>query len=413
MVKKTATVTLYFDKRRALKDGTFPVKIALVFNRVTKMYALNFKFSIENWDKIFKGRKTNEFGDAKLELEAIKGRAIQIVQALDNFSFEAFEEIWYGKNIKALDKQNVFAFIEDRIKELIKEERIGTSQINASLLSSLKAFRKTLNFSDVTVVFLKEFEQFLLTQRKIGLSSIGIYLRELRVVVNLAIREKIMPQNTYPFAAENNGYIIPTGVGTKVALTFDELHEIKNFVPLEYKDQEDKARDFFIFSCFANGINFSDLCLLKYSNIQDNSIVFLRKKTKNKTRSKPIIIKVSITEPIQNVIDKWGNQAKYPDNYIFKELSNDMDAMEIDRRIRQFIKTTNKYIKRVQEKLNINKPLTTMVARHSFATILLRKGASKEFLKEGLGHTYITTTENYTHGFDDSEREKWANAMLE
>jgi len=54
----------------------------------------------------------------------------------------------------------------------------------------------------------------------------------------------------------------------------------------------------------------------------------------------------------------------------------------------------------------------TYTARHSFATVLKRSGASIEFISESLGHKSKQTTQNYLTNFEDEEKKKWANMLL-
>ena len=47
-----------------------------------------------------------------------------------------------------------------------------------------------------------------------------------------------------------------------------------------------------------------------------------------------------------------------------------------------------------------------MSARHSYATVLKRKGASALIISENLGHSSLKTTENYLDSFtNDVKRE--------
>lgn len=57
-------------------------------------------------------------------------------------------------------------------------------------------------------------------------------------------------------------------------------------------------------------------------------------------------------------------------------------------------------MKRIAKELDIIKPITTYYARHSFATILKRSGASTEFISDALGHSDLKTTKNYLAGFE-------------
>jgi integrase len=54
--------------------------------------------------------------------------------------------------------------------------------------------------------------------------------------------------------------------------------------------------------------------------------------------------------------------------------------------------------------------VTSYTARHSYATVLKRKGANIAFISESLGHTSLATTQFYLDSFDKDERIK--NAKL-
>lgn len=59
-----------------------------------------------------------------------------------------------------------------------------------------------------------------------------------------------------------------------------------------------------------------------------------------------------------------------PDNYLFPILEPGLSIREIENRIANFTRVTNKYLTRIAEKLGIPAKLTIYTARHSFATKL-------------------------------------------
>ena len=75
-----------------------------------------------------------------------------------------------------------------------------------------------------------------------------------------------------------------------------------------------------------------------------------------------------------------------------------------DRLTRQWVWTI---LKNCARKASLNKPITPHVLRHSFATHMLRRGASLRHLQELLGHSSITTTQVYTHLTDDHVRREF------
>ena len=59
----------------------------------------------------------------------------------------------------------------------------------------------------------------------------------------------------------------------------------------------------------------------------------------------------------------------------------------------------NRYLKQVGKLLHIDIPLTTYVARHSWATIAKNEGIPISLISEGLGHTSEKTTQIYLASF--------------
>jgi len=88
-----------------------------------------------------------------------------------------------------------------------------------------------------------------------------------------------------------------------------------------------------------------------------------------------------------------------------------MDANQQKQTIHQVIKMTNKYMKRIGEKLGIEGDLNTYAARHSFATTLQRTGAPISFIQGRLGHKKSTTTENYLAGFEPEQEAEYLSAL--
>jgi site-specific recombinase XerD len=59
----------------------------------------------------------------------------------------------------------------------------------------------------------------------------------------------------------------------------------------------------------------------------------------------------------------------------------------------------------------LEKPLSSYVSRHSWATIALRKGISVQVISEGMGHENEKTTRIYLASMDQSVIDK-ANAQI-
>ena len=95
-----------------------------------------------------------------------------------------------------------------------------------------------------------------------------------------------------------------------------------------------------------------------------------------------------------------GNKDKSPNNYVFPVLEPNINPLRQYELIELFTQSINDWLVKIKKKLNIEKRLTTYVARHTFSTVLKRSGVSTEFIQESLGHMNIRTTEKYLDSFE-------------
>jgi len=222
-------------------------------------------------------------------------------------------------------------------------------------------------------------------------TTVGIKLRPLRTIFNEAIEMGIIKrEKCYPFGRRK--YQIPTGRNIKKALTEDHISIIYYYQP-ECTDER-KAKDFWLFCYLGNGMNPKDLVYLKYKDICDGYLVFARAKTERATRNDPKPITVYINEDMREIMERWGNKDKDPDNFIFPIMNNNLDPLRQYELVTSFTHFINDKMVRIGNRLGIEKKLTTIVSRHSFSTQLKRTGASTEYIQEALGHTDKKTTEN-------------------
>jgi site-specific recombinase XerD len=141
------------------------------------------------------------------------------------------------------------------------------------------------------------------------------------------------------------------------------------------------------------GLSFTDLAYLTKKNIQDGRVVYRRRKT-HKNYSIKLYPKAAV---ILNELHQKG------DKYLLPILPNEVieDSLKAKQTIHQWIKTTNKYLKRLGMEVGIEASLTTYVARHTFATTAKKLGYSNELIAEALGHEYGNKITNiYLDSFD-------------
>ncbi len=110
------------------------------------------------------------------------------------------------------------------IKKLIQQGRLGTAISYHCSYNSLMTFRSNIRFTNITVNFLYQYEQWT-KDRGIAKATQGIYLRNLRAIFNEAIADGIISkEKCYPFGRRK--YQIPTGRNIKKALKLEQIEKI-------------------------------------------------------------------------------------------------------------------------------------------------------------------------------------------
>ncbi|RIJ45514.1 site-specific integrase [Maribellus luteus] len=404
------TTSILQDKRIKRKDGTYAVKLRITYNRIQKYYPINVHLSEDEWKNIFADPQNKSSKKKLLYFNEVENRALEIIRHLHPFSFNAFERKFNHNAKKNLDVQK---FMQEYIEKLNNEGRVGTAESYDSASKSFQTYietknRRKLRFWDITQEWLEDYEKWMIEQKK-SYTTIGIYLRSLRTIINLAIKEELMESNDYPFGKHK--YQIPSGKNIKKALQISDVGKIVKYVPVS--PNEERARDLWLFSYLCNGANVKDIAKLKYQDINDKRIYFVRAKTERSTKQQRQNISVVLVPEISKIIKKWGRKPVEAEAYIFEIISENDTPQQVLMKVRQATKTINKYMKRISDALELPVKVTTYTARHSFATVLKRSGAPTEFISESLGHKDLKTTENYLDSFEDDVKETYQKKLLD
>jgi integrase len=305
-MKASASVKIVLDTRyEKQKSNTFPVRVRITHNRKQKYYATSYEFTEKDWAKM-NGARPGELKDPLFEIRDIEKRAAKIIEKMPAFSFELFKK----KFENLADTKTLSGAFTAYSNELRQTGRIGTAISYECARESLKKYKGDKLLTEVTVEFLNEYEEWMKTQGRTT-TTIGMYLRALRSIINKAISEENFPKELYPFGRRR--YEVPKGRNIKKALTLQDIEKIYN---AQLSGTSEKSRDLWLFIYFCNGINAKDLCRLKYSNINRDFIEWERAKTV-RTKKSVEKIKAYLNEDMKRIIEKHGNRIK-PENYIFK-----------------------------------------------------------------------------------------------
>lgn len=402
---KKAVATLYqrLEKKRIKQNGKYGVSLRIYFNRKYEYYYTGIDLTEKDFEDVLNQNKDlrGQKRIIRTELNEKLTRANDIIKKLKIFTFDAFENL-YLKNKKIID--SVIDAFDDEIQELKKANRLGTAVSYENAKNSIEAFKQNLTFSEVTVSFLNEYKKWMTNDKGNSKTTVGIYLRALRVIYN----KQGIDESLYPFG--KGKFVIPKGSNKKKALTVQEIAKIYQYEapagsPLE------RSRDYWIFLYLCNGMNIKDFCFLKWKNFKGDKITFVREKTKN-TNDDEKPIEIYLKKQAIEILNKWAVRTLSKEDFIFPHLSNEMTTEQKRATYKQVGKNVNKYMKRIAKELGINRNVTTIYARHSFATVLKRSGAQVEMISELLGHSSVDVTKNYLDGFEEDQIIKKTDALI-
>lgn len=377
------------DARTQKSDGTSTIYYRITDKRKVTYLSSGLSLEPHYWDDS-KGVVKKNYTNAITFNISLNKRFIEIQRAIIEleddglFSIDSLKEKLNPK----IEKQSFRSFTEAVISEMFKRNQSSNALIYQTALNSLTRFKpsKGLMFTDITVRLLESYREHL---EKSGckVNTISHYLRTIRAIYNRAIKSKVVDRKYYPFSDIS----IKTERTAKRAFTKDVIKTIEH---LELPNiRMVIARDYYMLSFYLIGMNFTDMAYLTRANIVNGRIEYRRKKTGTE-------YSIKILDPIRDKFDDYFSQQR---KYLLPILPDHISegSLEAKKLIHQFIKTTNKYLKRISVQLELSKPCTTYTVRHSWATIAKRLGYSKELISEALGHQQGNQiTETYLDSFD-------------
>lgn len=292
------------------------------------------------------------------------------------------------------------------------------------LINKLDAFRKKRRMADITVAdmtveLLTRFDNFLHkweNEREPGKllhpNTIEVQFNILRTLVHRAIEVGIMEASKDPFLVFKY-----KGVKTiKEKLDDSEMERIIN-LELEEGSLIWHCKNYFLFSYYCAGIRAADLIQLRWGNVTVSGRLHYQMGKNHKERD------LLLVEQAIEILRHYQREDAKATDYIFPLLSNDAeyagyvtqadkDRMrpELRHKMYQDISSKNalinKYLKKIAEKAEIEKPLSMHISRHSFAHIAQELGAESSAIKNILGHSNLATTERYMGSFDTSKTDE-------
>lgn len=400
--KDGVTVAAMLDTGHPKKGGKYPVRIRVTYRRDRRYYPTGKDLTPEEWEMLGT-TKARALVAVRKDIESsyqIVRAAVEELAANGGFSLNALND-----RLKGAASDTVNTAFRTKIAELGKAGRVGSMVVYRGVLLGLERFAGArIQFNAITVPWLRKYASFLLSEGKTQ-TTVAIHMRHIRAILNDARRQGVIREAQYPFG--RGRYEIQEGEGRKMALTLKQIGMLARYE--DGSEATAKYRDYWLFLYLCNGINVADFVKLRYRDIVDGEICFVRQKTERTTRTRKEI-RVVIVPQMQAIINRWGNPP-LRNNFIFPVLDGSEDALRCKFKTQFLTRAINKRMHTIGEALGVGN-ISTYTARHSFATVLKRAGASIAYISESLGHQDLKTTENYLASFEREEREKNAAILI-
>lgn len=251
----------------------------------------------------------------------------------------------------------------------------------ATLARHLDNFRPGARLKDIDKDFCRDFAAYIKTAtvaggKRISSSSAVTYFSEFNAALNIALKRGLIPMNPVNLLEVEEKPIKEPK--QRDYLTIEELKALTATPIAEHIKKP------FLFSCFT-GLRFGDVRSLTWENIIVEDGVTKVKIGTQKT-GKFLIL------PIPNASDIIPERGTAKDgDFLFRYVSN----FWVNKKLNEWSNAAG--IK--------GKKITFHTARHTYATMLLTKGADLYTVSKLLGHTEIRTTQIYAEIIDKKKEE--------
>ena len=368
-------------------------------DRNTKLVALGLSVEPHYWNKDAEMLTSDCPERAILQSKidsalAVYRKKINRLEALDvpvNFD-TLFEPTTQKAGITIEDGFN--AEIE-RLESLGKINSATKHKYALQVLDGYKSVKTALEAIDLD--YLKGLELYL-RQRGNKDNSIATRFAIFKAIYNKAVKEGKVTVKQNPFTLFQVG-----SLWAKTRKRAIDKDDIQRLIDLEIADGHTTeyrrlARDLFLFSYFTAGMNFGDIARLRYKDIVKGRVNYSRHKTQK-------LLSFQLVPNALQIIEKYSRANHAQEDYIFPILdrSEHKTAQQIFNRLHKVLRKVNRELKTLGEQIGLKMPLTTYVARHTYATVLKRSGVSVALISESLGHSDLSTTQIYLDSFENSQ----------
>lgn len=389
--RSTLNVLFYIKKQKLLKTGEAPICMRITIDKRKQEIMVKRSIPVELWDQKKESSKGKDRAAKELNhyLDTTKAKILAIHHDLLEEGLEVTSESvrdrFYGRDTSKHTLLTIYAEQNRKCRELIgRDYAESTVKKFDTAISRLREFiterfhKEDVPLDKVTGEFIRDFDFWLKTEKKMQNNSALKHLKELKKIMRIALANGWIKKD--PFY----------GIRLRrdeVNVEFLSREELETLINKRFSIQRlEQVRDIFVFCCFT-GLAFIDVLQLKKEHlIRDNQGALWIRKARQKTHQ---MSNIPVLTPARKLIEKYADNPECIEKDVLLPVISNQKM--------------NAYLKEIADLCGISKRLTTHVARHTAATVVfLANEVSMENVAKILGHANIKMTQHYAKVLDSS-----------
>lgn len=370
-----ATVKFQLRQSYVSKEGKQSLALRYLVNRKSTYFGLGISINPKHWDKnasmVRKGDPmAYYFNKIICDIEQ-KAKALIMDNYYNPLPVETFQNLLFEKKDNHTD---FYEFVEQELEVLKVDRKGGTIANYKKLINTMKLWKPTLAFSEITLDFVEKFHAHEIEQGNLE-STVHKKHANFKFLIGRAVLKKKITENPYTrFAIKKcidsqNNDVLEESQLDKLYATFERG---------DYKGNQQEVLRYSLFSAYT-GLSYADVEAVTYGQLKKYTVdgheypLLAGKRVKTgEDYSIPIV-----SPKVQKLLGAGLDFQK-----IFASLSNDK---------------TNKHLKKILKEQGVKERITFHRLRHTFITIASTKGLRKEHIKLIVGHSGGDITDGYIH----------------
>ncbi|WP_165041379.1 site-specific integrase [Dysgonomonas sp. ZJ709] len=382
MKKEKFKVLLYLKKSSLDKSGKAPIMGRITLGRSMAQFSCKLSCTPSLWNprESRLNGKSREAVTTNTKLDklllAVNGAYDVLIERKQSFDALAIKDLFQG----SVDTQMTLLKLFDRHIEEIKA-RIGIDVSHRTLPNYLYTRKRLvlfikknsntsdLAFSQLNEQFIREFQDFLVLDQRLGVETVRHYLAILKKICRIAFKEGHSDRHyfvNYPLLKQKEN--------PPRALSREDFEKIRDLEIEEHRWSHITTRDMFLFACYT-GTAYVDVVAITNDNLSKDDTGDLWLKYQRGKNGK--LCRVKLLPEAIDLIEKYKNKSR---ETLFPKMEYN---------------TLKWNLQSLRQILGIP-VLTYHTARHSFSSLItLEGGVPIETVSKMLGHADIKTTQIY------------------